>query len=329
MTAGASDRPEGISGAGHVPVLLSEVLEALGPGAGETALDCTAGLGGHAAAIAQRIGNSGTLVLCDLDRSNLEAAEARVLTLGAVAPRVIAIHGSFSDLPRRMAQAGLSADVVLADLGFSSNQVQAAERGFSFSRDGPLDMRLDPSAPVTAAELVNTLPERELAEIIRDFGEERWAARIAAKIVQERRSQPIETTARLAAVARLVVGRRSGSSGIDAATRTFQALRIAVNDEIGRLESLLGSIDRGAGQVMAGAPTWLAPGARIGIIAFHSLEDRPVKRAFSAMVEKGRATLVNKKPVQAGDEEVARNPRSRSARFRAVRLGRLSGTPPA
>jgi 16S rRNA (cytosine1402-N4)-methyltransferase len=215
---------------------------------------------------------------------------------------------------------GLAADVVLADLGFSSNQVESAERGFSFSRDGPLDMRLDPGAPVTAAELVNTLPERELAELIRDFGEERWAGKIAEKIVQERKREPITTTAQLAAVARLAIGHRDRSSGIDSATRTFQALRIAVNDEIGRLESLLESIDRAGAQVQAGAATWLSPGARVGIIAFHSLEDRPVKQGFGSMAEKGRVTLLNKKPIRASDEEVAKNPRSRSAKFRAVRL---------
>ncbi len=312
-----------------MPVLLHEVLQLLNPRPGDTALDCTAGLGGHAAAIAERLGPTGTLVLCDLDPANLAAARSRVESLPSP-PRVVALHTSYSEAPRRLAELGLVADVVLADLGFASNQLEDPARGLSFSHDGPLDMRLDPTSPITAAELVNSLSERELTEIIREFGEERYAAKIAEKLVRERKAQPIQTTARLADIARQVVGPKSGSATIDPATRTFQALRIAVNDELGRLGSLLDSIARAATFRAAtgtpgstprqGAQTWLAAGARVGIIAFHSLEDRPVKQAIAALVQRGLAVALTKKPITAGDEEMRSNPRARSAKLRALRL---------
>jgi 16S rRNA (cytosine1402-N4)-methyltransferase len=310
----------------HTPVLLSQSLALLDPQPGETALDCTAGLGGHAAAMAERIGPAGTIVLFDLDPGNLDAARRRVEGLER-APKVFAIHGSYSEAPRRMVELGLSADVVLADLGFASSQVDDPARGFSFSRDGPLDMRMDPTSPITAAELVNTLPERELAELIRDFGEETQAGGIAKKLVEERRTEPIQTTARLAAIVRRAAGSKVGSS-IDPATRTFQALRIAVNDELGRLAMLLEAIERGAvAAVRAGhggnsfSPgRWLRSGARVAVISFHSLEDRPVKRAFASMVAKKTAVALTKKPIEAEEEEVRANPRARSAKLRAVRL---------
>jgi len=316
--------------AAHVPVLLDEVVATLAPRRGEVVLDCTAGLGGHAAALGAKVGREGTVVICDLDPGNLAAAGRRVEALPAP-PRVLAWYTNFADAPRRMLAvreaegAGLRADVVLADLGFSSNQMADAARGFSFMREGPLDMRLDPSSPVTAAQLVNTLPARELEEIIRDYGEERRAREVAQKLVEARRTEPITTTARLAAIVRSVVGPRGGGASIDPATRTFQALRIAVNDELGNLHALLEAVERAARAVAAGGTggaggTWLAPGARVGIIAFHSLEDRLVKRAFAKLVEQGLATALTKKPIEAGPEETARNPRARSAKFRAVRL---------
>ena len=313
----------------HVPVLVEEVVGALEPRAGEVAIDCTAGLGGHGAAIAERIGPEGTLILCDLDPANLAAAGARVLRIAAP-PKVIEWYTNFADAPRRMlaATAGaMVADVVLADLGFSSNQLEAAERGLSFMREGPLDMRLDPASPVTAAHLVNTLPAGELESIIRDYGEERHAKRLAQKLVDARRAEPITTTARLAAIVRSVVGPRGGGATIDTATRTFQALRIAVNDELGNLHALLDAVERAARALAGGAEgggtggAWLSAGARVGIIAFHSLEDRLVKRAFARLVEQGLASSITRKPLEASAEEIARNPRSRSAKFRAIRLG--------
>lgn len=310
--------------ANHVPVLVDEVVGALEPRAGEVAIDCTAGLGGHAAAIGERLGPTGTLILCDLDPANLAAAGARVLRLPAP-PRVIEWYTNFADAPRRMlAAAGgaTAADVVLADLGFSSNQLESAQRGLSFMREGPLDMRLDPSGPVTAAQLVNTLPVGELETIIREYGEERHARRVAQKLVEARRAEPITTTARLAAIVRSVVGPRGGNATIDSATRTFQALRIAVNDELGNLHALLDAVERAAKAVAGGGRegVWLSPGARVGIIAFHSLEDRLVKRTFARLVEQGLAAFITRKPLEASAEEIARNPRSRSAKFRAIRL---------
>jgi len=307
---------------GHVPVLYSEVGELLAPETGQTLLDCTAGLGGHAAALAKRLGPSGRVVLFDLDPGNLARAEANVR--GALCPgdpasaRVDAVHANFAQAPVWAQQAGVRADLVLADLGFASTQVDDPARGLSFKRAGPLDMRLDPTGAITAGELVNTLPERDLAEIIFRYGEERLSRRIASKLVAERAVEPITTTDRLATIVRSVVPRRPGS--INGATRTFQALRIATNDEIGALEGLLGSIKRASGR-LGEEDCWLAPGCRVGIIGFHSLEDRPVKRAFAALVQEGRAEAITRGPVTAGDDELRGNPRSRSAKLRVIRLG--------
>jgi 16S rRNA (cytosine1402-N4)-methyltransferase len=320
---------------GHVPVLPAEVLAALSPRAGETYLDCTAGLGGHAALIAPLLGASGTIVLNDLDASNLARAKERIEALAAASdaeaslppigiPRVVTIHANFAEAPRRMAEMGLSADMVLADLGFASTQVDDAARGFSFMRDGPLDMRLDPSpGKPTAADLVNTLSERELADILHEFGEERAARLVSAKIVASRKDGPISTTSRLAEIVRSVV--RSPHFGIDPATRTFQALRIAVNDEMGSLRALLDSVSRAAsrrGSSGGGGatPLWLAAGSRVALISFHSLEDRPVKQAFADLMQRDLARAIGKKPTEATDEERANNPRSRSAKLRAIQI---------
>lgn len=300
-------------------MLPAEVLAVLGPAAGETYVDATAGLGGHAELVAPALGPAGLIVLNDLDPGNLERATARVEATGA-GVGVKPMRGNFADLSWRMGEAGLAADLVLADLGFSSNQMDDGARGFSFMREGPLDMRLDPTAPVTAAELVNTLPEGELSRILREFGEEPGAGRVARKIAQARRESPITTTERLAEVVRSAVGPRHGSR-IDPSTKTFQALRIAVNDELGALDALLAAVKRSA-QALAkgGAGGWLKAGARAAIISFHSLEDRRVKQGFGELVKAGWAEELTRGPVEAGPEEVSRNPRSRSAKLRAVRL---------
>ena len=316
-----------MGGAAHIPVMPAEVVDALAPRPGETYADATAGRGGHAALVAARLGPMGTVVLNDLDEGNLRAAEQAVRAV-AEAPRVVALRGNFADLPRRMAEGGHSADMVLADLGFASGQVEDAARGFSFQRDGPLDMRLDPGGPITAAELLASMGEEEIAEMLRDLGEERHARRIAQKIVRERERSPITTTSRLAAVVRAAVP-FSPSQSIDPATRSFQALRIAVNDELGSLSALLEGVARAAAQAASrrdGAQqSWLRPGARVGVISFHSLEDRPVKRMFGDLIERGLAAPAlggarRAKPVTASDDEQRANPRSRSARLRAVRL---------
>jgi 16S rRNA (cytosine1402-N4)-methyltransferase len=304
---------------GHIPVLLKATLAALAPATGETYLDCTAGLGGHAAALGGRVGASGVVVLNDADPGNLAKAEARVKA-EANGVRVVALQGNFADAPRRLREQGLAADMVLADLGFASSQMEDANRGLSFSREGPLDMRFDPGSPVTAAELVGSLPEAELARIIAEYGEDPAARAIARKLVAARGVSPIVTTGQLADVVRSAVGRRPGRDTIDPATRTFQALRIAVNDELGSLGALLAAIERGAADLAAGRASWLKPGARVAIISFHSLEDRPVKRAFAGLVSGGLAAHVTRKPVEADEAEVSENPRSRSAKLRVVRV---------
>lgn len=305
-------------------MLLDEVLGLLDPAAGETYVDATAGLGGHAAAVAPRLGPAGTVILNDLDPSNLRHAEARVRAAceqSAVNPPTVhTLHGSFADLPHQMRDRGLAADMLLADLGFSSNQVDDASRGLSFSRDGPLDMRLDPDGPITAADLINESPETELAELIYRFGEERHARRIARKVVAARRAGPISTTAELATIVRAACPPSRGPNQIDPATRTFQALRIAVNDEIGHIEALLAAVGRQARSRDAREGAWLRQGARVVIIAFHSLEDRPVKHTFAELAREELVEPLTRKPVRPGEAETRSNPRARSARARGVRV---------
>ncbi len=303
---------------GHVPVLPNQTFEALSLAAGQTYVDCTAGLGGHALLASKLVGASGTVVLNDLDSGNLQRAADAIggaIEAGDSGCDVEQIQGNFAEMPAEMAQRGLKADAVLADLGFASVHVDDARRGFSFMRDGPLDMRYDPAGGrPSAADLVNTLSESELVSLLREFGEEPRAKAVAQKLIQQREVSPIETTSALAEVIRSVVSRGRGrGQGMDPATRTFQALRIAVNDELGSLSALLAAI-RYDGQA------WLQKDARIGIISFHSLEDRLVKRAFADLVDRGRAEQVTGKPVTATEDEIADNPRSRSAKLRVIRM---------
>lgn len=328
---------------GHIPVMLDEVLAALDPGPGQTVLDCTAGLGGHAAALSEKVGPSGRVILCDLDPGNLAQAEARLQRLaesGKGAKEVHALHANFAEAPRRMAELGLAADGVLADLGFASTQVDDPSRGFSFQGDGPLDMRMDPTRGTTAADLVNSLPVEELAEIIRDFGEDRAARRIAQEIAAARDQAPITTTGRLAAIVRAASGpptRTKTGQRISPATRTFQALRIAVNDELGSVRSLVESVGRAAATLAlpgGGGATWLAPGARVAVISFHSLEDRIVKQGFTELCQRSLATPAagasRRRPdaVEATTQEIDLNPRARSAKLRAIRLSGGLSEPP-
>lgn len=301
----------------HIPVLLDEVVGLLDAQPGETYVDGTAGLGGHAAAIAPGLAPNGRVVLNDLDPENLERAEARVREAGDV--EVVAIHGSFADLPAALSERGITADCFLADLGFASNQVDDPERGLSFRRDGPLDMRLDPTQGPTAADLIAESSEAELADLIFRYGEERLSRRIAQKLVEERRNGPILTTSRVAAIVRSAYpAAMARSSRIDPATRTFQALRIAVNGELDHLERLLGAIEQGAESAGTG---WLANGARVGLISFHSLEDRPIKQAFVDLASRDLVRRLTRKPIVAGEQEAATNPRARSAKLRGVRIG--------
>jgi len=282
----------------HTSVLPAEVARLLDPKPGETWVDCTVGAGGHARLIAERIIPGGRLIGLDQDAAMLDRARPRLDGL----PVTLA-HANFDQLPEVLANLGIDrVDGVLADLGFASDQVDDPARGLSFKEDGPLDMRLDPTAGQTAADLVNRMSEKALADVIYEYGEERKSRWVAKRIVEQRKEKPFETTGELAEVVRRSVPR---SGAIDPATRTFQALRIAVNDELGALDRLLAAL-----------PKLLRPGGRAGIISFHSLEDRRAKHAFRV---REVWDAVTKKPVEASDAETAANPRARSAKLRVAR----------
>ncbi|MBL8990183.1 MAG: 16S rRNA (cytosine(1402)-N(4))-methyltransferase RsmH [Phycisphaerae bacterium] len=308
----------------HNPVLRRQVADLLCLAQGQTFADATAGLGGHAADAARAVGPAGRIILNDLDPANLAAATRAVEALGVP---VTPIHGNFAALPAELARRGIVAHAVLADVGFASNQVDDPTRGLSFSRPGPLDMRLNPASPTSAATLVASLSEAELADLIDRYGEERHARRVARRIVERRAEQPIQTTDDLAAIVRSAVGGRSGS--IDPATRTFQALRIAVNDELGNLEAFVDQVRAGAAAAVGvgPGPRWLHPGARVAVISFHSLEDRIVKRGFEAAETQGIAAVLTRRPLEAQPDEIQANPRARSARLRALEVGPRSTTP--
>ena len=298
------------SPAGHTPVLTHEVCELLDIQEGETVLDATVGLGGHALLFAEALGPNGTLIGLDVDPENLTAARR---TLSGVACRVDLLHANFADLCGSLESAGAAQiDVLFADLGVSSTQLDDPDRGFSFQGNGPLDMRMDPRLTTTAADLVNRLKERELGDLLYHNAQEFAARRIARRICEHRRDARITTTGRLAKIIAAAVGvdPASRKARIHPATRAFLALRIAVNEEIRCLEALL-----------AAAPEVLRPGGRIGIIAFHSVEDKPVKMDFRRRKAENVYRIVTKKPVTADTEERRTNPRSRSAKLRvAVRL---------
>ncbi len=296
------DRP-----AAHVPVLRDEVVKLLSPSSGDIILDCTVGLGGHSESLLQAAGGNATLIGIDLDESNLRAAKER---LSAFAPCVRLFHANFSQVREVLAETGhQTVNLLLADLGISSSQLDDPLRGLSFQADGPLDMRLDISQDCTAADIISNFSEAELADIIYNYGEERYSRRIARAIVLARRTERIETTKQLSDIVTRCLPAVVGKTrrGVHPATRTFQALRIAVNREFENLEQLLAVL-----------PDVLSPGGRAGIISFHSLEDRRVKRAFADFVGTGKAKFVTRKPVTASQEEVALNPRSRSAKLRVI-----------
>jgi 16S rRNA (cytosine1402-N4)-methyltransferase len=287
----------------HVAVLPAEVLRFLTPAAGETIVDATVGAGGHARLVVERVGPSGRLIGLDRDATMLDLARPRLTGLPATL-----VHANFDRLRDVLDELGVAAvDGVLADLGFCSDQVDAPERGLSFSQPGPLDMRLDPTQGEPASALLRRLSERDLADLIYEYGEERFSRRIARRIVEARRTSPPQTTEELAQLVRRCVPRPKGKRpAIDPATRTFQALRIAVNDELGALDRLLEQL-----------PRCLRPGGRAVLISFHSLEDRRVKTAFR---DRSLWEALTKKPVQATEDEVLANPRARSAKLRAARL---------
>ena len=283
----------------HVPVLAQEVLEWLRPALGQTMVDGTLGGGGHTRLLAQAVGPSGLVIALDRDPAAVERA---TLELGDLSVR--AVQGNYSDLPEVLA--GLyvdGVDGILLDLGLSSDQLADAERGFSFQSNGPLDLRFDPSRGEPAWKFVERLSAEHLADLIYRYGEERYSRRIARHIVEVRRATPIHTAAQLARVIRESVP-RSREERIDPATRTFQALRIAVNEELKWLEVALRRL-----------PDCLKPGGRLAVISFHSLEDRLVKESFR---EDARLVVHTRRPLRATEQEVATNPRSRSAKMRVA-----------
>ena len=289
----------------HVPVLLDEVIEYLNVRPGGVIADATLGLAGHSSEIARRLGPKGKLIAFDRDPEAMEMAKARLeelrAELGSEMPEVRLIPRAFSTAASEIEPASL--DGLLADIGVSSLQLDEAHRGFSFRSDGPLDMRMNTREGETAEQVVNQEDENELADLIYEFGEERRSRRIARAIV---RARPITTTAELARVVSAAAPSMKGDK-IHPATRTFQALRIRVNDELGEIRTLVES-----------APSLLKPGGRLVVISFHSLEDRIVKDALREAGRNKVFEVLTKKPVIAGEEEERRNPRSRSAKLRAA-----------
>jgi 16S rRNA (cytosine1402-N4)-methyltransferase len=289
----------------HAPVLFQEAIDLLRVRPGATVVDCTLGLAGHAAGIAKLLGAEGHLIGFDRDPEALALAKEKLdgvcQELGSQAPKVTLVGEAFSSAPRHLQPA--SVDGLLADFGVSSLQLDEAGRGFSFMADGPLDMRMDTRSGPTAAQVVNEASERELADLIYEYGEERRSRRIARAIV---RGRPVTTTGQLA---RLVTSaaRPMKQERINPATRTFQALRIHVNRELDEIRSL-----------MEAAPGLLKPSARLAVISFHSLEDRIVKDSLREGARQGIWEILTRKPVTAGEEELERNPRSRSAKLRAA-----------
>jgi len=327
---GSKDTPQGVGHGGgreasHVPVLLKEAIDFLNVRRGGTYIDATVGLGGHSYEIAKRLGAPGHLIGLDKDPAALDIAREKlraVLGVGSSVlgefdglspktygprpdwPKITLLHRSFAEIANGQRPATISG--ILADIGVSSLQLSDAARGFSFQADGPLDMRMDPRSERTAEQVVNHLDERELADVIYEFGEERRSRRIARAIV---RSRPIRSTAHLADVISAAARpMNSEQRRIHPATRTFQALRIFVNRELDDLRALLEA-----------APWILKPGGRVVVISFHSLEDRIVKDAFrEGGIKDKHFRILTKKPVTASEEEQDRNPRARSAKLRAA-----------
>jgi 16S rRNA (cytosine1402-N4)-methyltransferase len=285
-------------GPGHYPVMLKESLEYLAIRPDGTYVDVTAGLGGHTRAIAGRL-ETGLLIACDRDAESLPLARE---TVGEYAGRVRFFHGSFSTLSEALESNGiLKVDGVLADLGVSRYQLSRGERGFSLMEDGPLDMRMDQSQGPTAADFVNELPEKALADLIYEFGEERRSRRISRAIV---RARPIWTTGRLAQVVEQAAPR---TGRLHPATQTFMALRLKVNEEFDEMDALLRTV-----------PERLNAGGRFVVLTFMSTEDRKIKRAFQGLAKEGRARILTKHVVKPSDEEIFENAASRSAKLRAL-----------
>ena len=295
-------------GALHIPVLCGPLMGLLEYDSGSVVVDATIGHGGHALALSRRLSSEGRLIGLDVDAESLGVARG---SLSGVDCRVELLRENFGDLKDVLARSGVEqVEVILADIGMCSGQLADPLRGFSFRDDGPLDMRLDDRLSTTAADLVNRLNSEELADVIYKYGQERHSRRIAGAIVHNRQKGRFERTGQLVEVIRRALGiRGKGHKGrIHPATRTFQALRIAVNDELGQLQRLLDS----AGEL-------LKPGGQVAIISFHSLEDRLVKNDFRQNRQAGRYEVLTPKPIVADQAERRQNPRSRSAKLRVAR----------
>lgn len=304
MTSDSTNFPEQDASA-HQSVLMNEVLHYMDPQPEEIFVDGTLGMAGHALAILRRLGPKGLLIGLDRDLNSLEQARKN---LGEYAHQCRLVHRDFKDVDLVLADLNIEAvNGILLDLGISSYQLDNPERGFSLRNSGPLDMRMDQNGAISAYDLVNSLTEKEIAAILKDFGEERWAGRIARQIVSERSKNPIEYTDDLTRIIIKAVPGKGKPPRIHPATRTFQALRIAVNRELETLEAV---IDKSI--------TLLRPGGRMGIISFHSLEDRIVKNKFKLFEKANLARCLVKKPVRPSEAETEGNPRARSARFRII-----------
>ena len=289
----------------HQPVMGAEVVQWLDPKPGALIADGTVGSGGHSLMIFPHILPEGRLLALDRDRASLAVATKR---LADFTPQVGFLYNNYRELPEILEELELPGlDGLLLDLGMSSLQLDQPERGFSFAAEGPLDMRMDQEQDVTAESLVNHSSAEQLAEILTNFGEERFARRIVQHIVRARQQQPIRTTSELARIVARAVPSSARHGRIHVATRTFQALRIAVNDELGALASVLERLS-----------SIMKPGGRAVIISFHSLEDRLVKHAFAEAGKTGSWTVLTKKPVTPSAAECAANPRARSAKLRAI-----------
>lgn len=298
----------------HIPVLLDEVMAAIDPHPGQVVVDCTVGLGGHAAAILERLGPGGRLIGMDLDASNLELARRRLAEVASGA-RFDLFNMNFASLPVALSLAevdGWRVDAILADVGVASTQIDDAGRGFSYRKDGPLDMRMDPTKGKPASELVNTMTREELVEALLELGDETDATEIARLIVERREVEPITTTFQLMAIvceARDFTIQRAAGAKLHPAARTFQALRIIVNRELGNLDKLLAVL-----------PHALKPGGVAAIISFHSGEDRRVKYAFRDGLRDGTYSQETRDPIIASEEERLMNPRAKAAKLRWARL---------
>jgi len=285
----------------HIPVMLDEVIHWLDPSAGQIIVDGTLGGGGHTRALAERVAPNGFVLAMDRDPAALAAAERN---LAGKCVKLAAAN--FRELPEILKQQEISTvQGIVLDLGLSSDQLADRERGFSFESTGPLDLRFDPETGEAAWELIERLDAAELADLIFKFGEERHSRRIARNVVERRASDPIRTASQLADVVRRSVPRIRGGERIDPATRTFQALRIAINDELGSLSAAMKTF-----------PDCLAPGGKLAVVSFHSLEDRIVKESFRDDL---RLEVLTRKPLRPSETEIQRNPRARSAKMRVAR----------